>query len=324
MPHKLKNKKILFIGPIFFDHHKVIIKELQNFGAFVFFYSEKPNYFFSKIIKSLSLSLYKLLNKIHLDNIKKKSLKHEFDYIFVIRGEILTTDFMLTLRQNNPNAIFIMYQWDSVKNNNYLSLISAFDFVYSFDREDCSNYNIRYFPLYYRNEYKEIRSLCSGEYDFLYIGSYLKERQSFLQSLETYLQLYNKKFYFYEYIKPLKYIKYKIIEKNKIKYASIFKLNSSKVLELYKKSKCIIDMPSDHQTGLTMRTFECLGSFRKLVTTNTNIQKEKLFHQNNIQIINNCDINIDLEILNNKFINLEEIDNYSITEWIKKIFNDIN
>ena len=37
----LKNKKILFIAPIYYDYEKIIINKMEEMGASVKFFSEK-------------------------------------------------------------------------------------------------------------------------------------------------------------------------------------------------------------------------------------------------------------------------------------------
>ena len=46
------------------------------------------------------------------------------------------------------------------------------------------------------------------------------------------------------------------------------KIPKEKIIEIFKKSRCIIDAPQKGQNGLTIRTIECLGAKRKLITTN--------------------------------------------------------
>ena len=54
------------------------------------------------------------------------------------------------------------------------------------------------------------------------------------------------------------------------------KVPASEVMKIFKESRCVLDAPQAGQTGLTIRTIECLGAKRKLITTNKDIVKYDL------------------------------------------------
>lgn len=45
-------------------------------------------------------------------------------------------------------------------------------------------------------------------------------------------------------------------------------LSTEKIVEIYARSKAIVDSPQAGQRGLTMRTLEAIGAHRKLITAN--------------------------------------------------------
>ena len=53
-------------------------------------------------------------------------------------------------------------------------------------------------------------------------------------------------------------------------------------MEIFSDSRCILDAPQAGQVGLTIRTIECLGAKRKLVTTNSDIKNYDFYNENNI------------------------------------------
>ncbi|MCV4677987.1 hypothetical protein OFC08_34485, partial [Escherichia coli] len=50
-------------------------------------------------------------------------------------------------------------------------------------------------------------------------------------------------------------------------------LSQSEVVEMMKCSEIIIDIHHPRQRGLTMRTIECIGLNKKIITTNEDIKK---------------------------------------------------
>ena len=96
------------------------------------------------------------------------------------------------------------------------------------------------------------------------------------------------------------------------------KLSSNEVVQIFKDSACILDAPQAGQTGLTIRTIECLGAKRKLVTTNKDIKKYDFYNESNILVF---DGSIDE---NNPFFTTPFVDvadniykKYSLREWLK-------
>lgn len=57
--------------------------------------------------------------------------------------------------------------------------------------------------------------------------------------------------------------------------------NNKKIMQ----SKNIIDCPKEGQTGLTIRTFEALGSSKKLITTSKSIRNYDFYKPENIYIV---------------------------------------
>ena len=51
------------------------------------------------------------------------------------------------------------------------------------------------------------------------------------------------------------------------------KSRNTVIIDIFKKSRAVLDIPIAGQNGLTMRTFECLAMKKKIVTTNENIKQ---------------------------------------------------
>lgn len=57
------------------------------------------------------------------------------------------------------------------------------------------------------------------------------------------------------------------------------------LLDLYRKSRAVIDIQHPRQMGLTMRCIETMGAKRKLITTNGHIAEYDFYDPNNILIV---------------------------------------
>ena len=162
MKLNLTKKKVLYLGPISFSYDQFLINKLKQLGSIV-----EP---FELNITGLE---YKLINKFrpsHLGSFEenyynKVFMNKGYDYVLVRQGNQLSGLFYKNLRALNPNAQFINFHWDSLKDSyNYEPLIKWFDSVYSFDYKDCSNNTkIKYLPLFFINEYFDFRTITNLE-----------------------------------------------------------------------------------------------------------------------------------------------------------------
>ena len=101
-------------------------------------------------------------------------------------------------------------------------------------------------------------------------------------------------------------------------------LEHSKIFDYFSKSKVILDINHPNQYGLTMRTFECLGAKKKLITTNQNILEYDFYNPNNIMVINRNNPVIDKIFFDSPYEELESgvYKKYSIENWLKTIFRE--
>ena len=98
------------------------------------------------------------------------------------------------------------------------------------------------------------------------------------------------------------------------------KLKLKDIANIYLKSSCILDFHNYLQHGLTMRTFEVLGSGCKLITTNQNIIKEPFYNESIINIISSENLEFNIDFIKDQNIKCTNIESYSIDKWIHKIF----
>ena len=250
---------------------------------------------------------------------------YDFDIFFLIRGEIITEDFLISLKQKNPNAMFIMYQWDSIKNNsNYVHLLSYFDKVFTFDMVDAQKLNINYLPLFYTKKYEDLELSNDKKYDLVFFGSYNADRLEILKKINKEclkLDLVFKHHLFIQKLLLLKKIIFFQIKFKDLKYLSTEPVSTDEILENYKITKAVLDIENLRQNGFTMRTFEVLGANLKLITTNKRILKESIYNKMIIFLLNR-----ESPFLKRSFFEVQGVSNIkvsenSISKFVLKIIN---
>jgi hypothetical protein len=324
---ELKGKNILLLAPNFFGYEFEIKKELENLGAKVFYFDERPkNDFLTKACIRLNLKSFiqKNINNYY-QNIVNETKTKNFDYLFLISPETIDVEKIKKIKSLHLNIKVFIYIWDSIKNKiKSLDLLPFSDKFFTFDLNDkVKNKCIKFLPLFYIRDYAYIENKDKPLYDISFIGTIHSDRYSIVKSID------NSKFsvfaYFYSPSKVL-FLLQKILH-NEFKKVSnddvSFKsLNKKEIINIIENSKCIIDIEHPLQQGLTMRTIEMLGARKKLITTNKNIKEYDFYNTKNICIVDRDNPIISKDFLKLEYSEIEQniYEKYTLQNWIKNIF----
>ena len=329
---ELNKKKILFFYTKTFSYEKEIINKMISLGAEVECFDERPsNSILVKGIIRVKRSLFQKKINAYYQNILSEIGDKQFDYLFVIKGEVVPSKFLDELRKRLPNCKFIYYTWDSFENNpSALSILHHFDKKITFDHVDAIKYNLKFRPLFYIDRYKMLNSKDTiKKYDLLFLGTAHTDRYKVGNKLTNWCDQngFSSFAYYFMPSRSVYFIKllfdssFKRFDYGKLSFKS---LQISDIINLYDKSSIILDVNHPNQKGLTMRTFEALGASKKIITTNTEIRKYVFYNENNILIIDRNNIDIPSKFFESKFnpLDSEILESMSITGWLRSIFID--
>lgn len=328
---------MLFLSYEYFDYHVHIQQTLEEAGAEVdTFPVWKYRTRWEKIVfTSLRLTNKKLFaayNRNYSQSILNAIAGREYDYVFVIAGFELPTDFYAELRQRHPRAVFINYHWDSIKTtmfgNTYLDIVPFFDKVYSFDRNDCETYdNIHYLPLFYIRDYELLRQEnveMEQDIDLLFIGSLCEYRRySYVKEIERFCQNQGIRFVHYMLVSQRFYVN-NLLHGRRLTNVKFRKLSAGEIINYLRRSKVVVDLPHHFQAGLTMRVLETLGAGKKLITGNANIMKEPFYDPALISLLDVNKPAVDIDFIKQdvgKHWN-PKIEECSLSNWLRKLFGE--
>ncbi|MDR7372347.1 hypothetical protein [Flavobacterium aquidurense] len=323
------NKKILFFSVKLFNYENIIANKLRSLGASVDYFDERPNNsIFAKGIIRLKRDLYNVKILKHYNGILKDIENKKYDYFFLIKGEVVPQYFIDKIVQLNPGIILLYYTFDSFENNpNGIEILKNFDRKYTFDSKDSQVYNLSFRPLFFSDDYYKLNNESKMEYDLLFIGTAHSDRYVISENTSKWCANNNlKNFTFYYSPSRIVFLFFKLFDSSfkKFKYSKIsfFSLQHEQIIDLYKRSKVILDINHPNQKGLTMRVFEALGSGKKLITTNLEIKKYPFYNENNIYVIDRSNINLNYEFFDKPFIDINEnlYHRMSISGWLEELF----
>lgn len=325
----LKGKHILFIAPAFFNYEIEIKKKMEEMGAVVYFYDERPmkNSIFRALIK-VAPSLFKTYSYNYFHNILELHKNNQIDYVLVIKSEMIPISILKEFKTYFKDAKKILYLYDSVDNlKGTLDRAAFYDKVVTFDRIDAKAYSGFHFrPLFYTDDYVCNSNSEKYEYDLAFFGTIHSDRYKILKQIKAQASQYKLRgywffylqaafmFYWYCLTKPY----FKLSEKNEF---TTQKLSSSQIANQVSKTKVIIDIESPGQNGLTMRTIEMLGQKKKLITTNPEVRFYDFYNPDNILIVDRDKPQISLDFMEKPYRSIPDsiYNKYHISSWIIEV-----
>jgi hypothetical protein len=232
------------------------------------------------------------------------------DIILTIKGDFIDSKSILDFKKfTNKSIAFFndsISRCPKIKN-----VIPCFDEVYSFEKEDCKKYNLKFIT----NWIYPIQTSGTKKEQFQLYNISSQDRRSALISKVA-------------QILKAKKINYKIIIFDKkirnqdpnLEYTQQ-QIPLAEVNESLHNSQVLLDINRKDQKGLTFRVFESIGLEKKLITTNADIKNYDFYNPNNILVIDENKPNIPLEFFDNVYEKIPEelLEKYTTKGWINKV-----
>lgn len=286
------------------NSEKIMILKLDSKSVFMKYISSEviENIY---VIRISSFGFFmKLLRKIKLDfciyGSWKKRLKQIDNIIIFDNG--YNCSITKYIKKKNPECKIIFYYWNIINSHNNLALHdSNIDEVWTFDKADAKRYDLKYNPQFYTK--KVILEEKKIENDILFLGRDKNRKKTILELEKICLS---------------KKIKTNFIvvknERNLLSY--------QEYLDLLGNSRCILDILSKNQKGMTIRVMEALFLNKKLITNNQDIVNYDFYCKENIFVLGKDNLD-DLEKFiksNYKKIPDDIINNYNYESWLKRFY----
>lgn len=322
----MKYKSILYLDDKETDYTRGIRDELRKLSAHVdcyFYYGIYLDPIFLRQLKPKENQKKKYKDiKLFLDFIKA----NHYDLIFVGHPSLFPTYFFESIRTIFKDTPIINYNWSSIRMYNILPYLSYFTKVYSFERQDCNNHNLHYYPLFYLKEFENAGFKRRKIYNISFIGSaYNSGRLDFIRKFyEKVLDLKMSHFIYLFTPEIFKSIYTKIIYRKLSCFFYYHQLPLNEVVNKFSISESMIDHPMTIQKGLTIRTFETLASGLHLYTTNKEIRLEPFYNSDRITIIDEDMKDFNFSSSNKIKFDKEWHDSftqYRIDNWVRRLIN---
>jgi len=322
----LEGRYVLLQVVPYFGYDQVIANALRARGATVDVLADRP--FRSAIMHGVAKVARPALLR-HVTTLYRAALngwgRAHYDYILVINGQTMGEPFLRELRGRYPRAKLIYYIWDSFENKPYaVRALGAYDACFSFDPRGASRYGLGLRPLFYAPEF-DLPAQENYDYHISFIGSAHSDRPAVLGRLDAGLPPDIRRYWFL-YLKAEWVLRYRQLTNRHFRNVdrrlfSAQAMPRGDVRRIFAQSASFLDIEHDRQCGLTIRTFEALGTRRKLVTTNADIASYDFFDPANVRVIDRANPSVAREFFDEP---VRELDpslrrKYSVFGWIDEV-----
>jgi len=231
------------------------------------------------------------------------------DVILTLKGDFIDSKYLYEFKNYGDKSIGFFN--DNVKRYPKIkTVIPCFDKVYSFEKEDCKNFNLPFLTNWIYNEEKSNRMI---EYNVFNISS--KDRRlPLLENIANQLKA--------SQISS----KIMVLDRKKVSQQSDIEFIKTKysleaVSELISKSKTLLDINRHGQSGLSFRIFESLGLEKKLITTNADVINYDFYNPKNILVIDEHNPQIKSDFFESAYEKIPDAIYYKYTMdgWIDQV-----
>ena len=318
----MRIKKILFIGLNYHGYTDAVADEIKyQYECNVDYIDIQPRNFYWNFVKVFIPNLFELLlSRYHTYKFNAHS-DNNYDYIFFLQAHQVSDKNFLLLKDIFSNAKFVLYNWDSLENHNYLPKVKYFDRVITFDPVDAEINNFDYLPLFCTRDLQKFSKSSSNE--VFMIGNIVNpKRLDAVNAFKKFALKNNLNFKTHLRVSLLVLFKL-IIARYSIKNLELKDASTSKIKSFYESSSIVFDWANHSQTGLTMRAAEALGTGKKLITNCKYLKRSEYAELGQVLVIDDrfdfSEVNVFIKSSDNSFQPNKKL---YIQNFTKELFKD--
>jgi hypothetical protein len=196
---------------------------------------------------------------------------------------------LFLLRSRQPNARFILYNWDAVTTHDFRPYIGYFDRVFTFDPRDAAELNISYLPLFATRRYQNLFGIAREQASVYFIGNIVNpQRYRVVEAFEDFCA--RNRLSFQKFLSTTVHGYTEMLKAGiRPSGVSFRQVSDSKQDQMIRNSAAAFDFANHVQVGFTMRVMENLCAGRKIITNNKHILGAPFFSPDRILLYEGLD-----------------------------------
>ena len=282
-------KKVLLIGLPYHNYTAAIVDELRAQGHEVSFHDIQPRDLLMKTLRVAARRWYRRrIDEHHLRILAAERGKH-YDMVLFIQVHQMAPATLEALKRDQPQAEFVLYNWDSISNHDYRPHLHVFDRVYTFDPQDAQALGIGYLPLFCINAFLGLARREQQRKAIYFVGNIVSiKRYRAVQAFKIYCQQHGIEFNSYLACTP--YVLTLLLRAGHWPTdVSLRSITHARFIDMIETSIAVFDFANHKQSGYTMRTMENLCAGKKIITGNPGIKAEPFFSDDRILVFDGLD-----------------------------------
>lgn len=312
-------KRLLLIGINFYSYIAEIKGAMARQGYEVDYYPIEDTSFWSKTEKRLSGNTYQTrLNNYHA-RVIRETAEIKYDVVMFIQVHHFAFENIVDLKNSQPSARFVLYNWDSVSTHDYRPYIQYFNYVATFDPKDATELAIGYLPLFAVPAYFEIRKDKPADFDIYFVGTIgTMHRFNALRRLHDFCDAKGIRTKFH--LKCNAGARLMLLRNHAHMPGVTSKsLTFGEIIELMERSTASFDFANHKQTGYTMRFIENMCAGRKIITENARVLDESFYRPDRFLVVQNYDFSGVRAFLDMPITSDLDVSEYSVDRWVSNL-----
>ncbi|MDO8383188.1 MAG: hypothetical protein Q7T17_09450 [Microbacterium sp.] len=319
--------RILVVSPAFFGYERAITEAFREQGHDAVFLDERPSNLpaVRAIVRAFPWVLRRKINR-HYRRALAELGNESFEGVVVIKGEVVPAWFLAEIVRLNPSARMVYYTFDSIKNSPQgQRILGYFHRKFSFDPADVAAYpSFELKPLFFPDDFRP--GDAERDLDISFVGTLHGDRYPFIQAVAAQIPPERRKLYYYlpaRWFFFLRKLSSRGLRGVSQREVSFTPLARSEVVRTAQRSRVVIDLQREGQTGLTMRTFEVLATGAAIITANEAIREQPFFSNERVLVVPRAPERVDTNIVSAFIARQPDVgtappgfDEYSLSAWV--------
>ena len=243
---------------------------------------------------------------------------NQYDTV-IIFANVLFKPLFYWLKKKKPEMRIICWYWDPFSDCKLRFKPNEGFELWSFDDDDCKLNNLNYSKTFFTPRAAVFDSINQKiQYDAFFVGED-KGRYNKLMRLRDYLKNLGMNTKFIVVRDHKLFVENRGFKKREYDQP----IPEKEATEYIMQSHVLVDLYQRGQTGLSQRAVESLLNKKKLITDNENIRKYDFYRENNIFVLNECNIEEVEEFLKKPYeeVSKEILEQYSFDSWFARFFS---
>lgn len=267
-------KSVLFIGLNYHHYTCAILDEIRLAGFDVTYVDIQPRTLGFKVFKTIAVKRYQaFLDRYHRAAIERASTR-PYDQVVFLQAHQISLENLARLRQTQSQAVFTLYNWDSLSNHDYLARAPLFDRVLTFDYDDAQRHGFGYLPLFCVRPIQTLRQDRARPLTVSMVGNIVNiKRYEAVQAFAGYCASHGIQFDCYLVVSPVVWWRLQVagIRPKGLHFRT---MPPPMFARLTEDSLAVFDFANHQQSGYTMRTVENLCAGKKIITNNRRVETD--------------------------------------------------